>query len=233
MWANPEVIRKSRRVLSRRLGNNSLLKRKKKSKQRVSTPLAQWSSLARRDFIRSPLLCLKALEFYSKARSSALSLIKHTQQRRWFDRNLILQTMREFVWIPGFSGRDWTSQRPWLSMVTQAMQIMGDWVTGEFTAAGKKKAGIELRLLPCHQANKAVHSNVQPLLSKPCLKWTGKEKQAAQKDACSFWFLNLNSKKTFNLNKVLFLHVWTCPREKCFDACAQSSMDAFLCKLND
>ncbi len=66
----------------------------------------------------------------------------------------------------GFSGRDWNIATSMVINGEAAMQIMGDWAKGEFTAAGKK-AGVDY-LCTQRQAHK-VHTPLISIVSL-CLK---------------------------------------------------------------
>ncbi len=129
--------------------------------------------------------------------------------------------MREFV-DPGFSGRDWNIATSMVINGDAAMQIMGDWAKGEFTAAGKK-AGIDYVCYPAPGTSGSFTFNIDSLAM---FKVDGKEKQAAQKDLARL-ILEPKFQETFNLNKGSIPTRLNMSREK-FDACAQSSMDAFL-----
>jgi glucose/mannose transport system substrate-binding protein len=129
--------------------------------------------------------------------------------------------MRDFV-DTGFSGRDWNIATSMVINGDAAMQIMGDWAKGEFTAAGKN-AGIDYVCYPAPGTSGSFSFNIDSLAM---FKVDGKEQQAAQQDLARL-ILEPKFQETFNLNKGSIPARLNMPRDK-FDTCAHSSMDAFL-----
>lgn len=217
MWANPEVFRKSGASIP--TSWEQFIVEAKKIKAAGFTPLAHGGQAWQDATLFEAIALSKGSKFYSDA---FIDLTEDTLRSK--DMINVFDTfkqMREFV-DPGFSGRDWNIATSMVINGDAAMQIMGDWAKGEFTAAGKK-AGIDYVCYPAPGTSDAFTFNIDSLAM---FQVDGKEKQAAQKDLARL-ILEPKFQETFNLNKGSIPTRLNMPRDK-FDTCAHSAMDSFL-----
>jgi glucose/mannose transport system substrate-binding protein len=183
------------------------------------TPLAHGGQAWQDATLFEAIALSKGSQFYS---SAFIGLTDKTlRSQDMIDVFDTFKQMREFV-DPGFSGRDWNIATSMVINGDAAMQIMGDWAKGEFTAAGKK-AGIDYVCFPAPGTSSSFSFNIDSLAM---FKVDGKEKQAAQKDLARL-ILEPKFQETFNLNKGSIPTRLNMPRDK-FDSCAHSAMDSFL-----
>ncbi|MBD5770494.1 ABC transporter substrate-binding protein [Marinomonas colpomeniae] len=217
MWANPEVFRKSGASIPTTW--DQFIVEAKKIKAAGFTPLAHGGQAWQDATLFEAIALSKGTKFYNSA-FLALS-DKALRSQDMIDVFSTFKQMREFV-DPGFSGRDWNIATSMVINGDAAMQIMGDWAKGEFTAAGKK-AGVDYVCYPAPGTSGAFTFNIDSLAM---FKVDGDERQAAQKDLARL-ILEPKFQETFNLNKGSIPTRLNMSREK-FDSCAQSSMDAFL-----
>jgi len=217
LWANPEVFRKSGASIPTTW--KQFIVEAKKIKAAGFTPLAHGGQAWQDATLFEAIALSKGAQFYSSAFIGLSD--KALRSKEMVDVFDTFKQMREFV-DPGFSGRDWNIATSMVINGDAAMQIMGDWAKGEFTAAGKK-AGIDYVCYPAPGTSGAFTFNIDSLAM---FKVDGKDKQAAQKDLARL-ILEPKFQETFNLNKGSIPTRLNMPRDK-FDACAHSAMDAFL-----
>ncbi|TYL49212.1 ABC transporter substrate-binding protein [Marinomonas sp. IMCC 4694] len=217
LWANPEVFRKSGASIPTTW--DQFITEAKKIKAAGFTPLAHGGQAWQDATLFEAIALSKGAPFYN---SAFLGLSDKTlRSQDMIDVFDTFKQMREFV-DPGFSGRDWNIATSMVINGDAAMQIMGDWAKGEFTAAGKK-AGVDYVCYPAPGTSGAFTFNIDSLAM---FKVDGKDKQAAQKDLARL-ILEPKFQETFNLNKGSIPARLNMPRDQ-FDSCAHSSMDAFL-----
>lgn len=217
MWANPEVFRKSGASIP--TSWEQFIAEAEKIKAAGFTPLAHGGQAWQDATLFEAIALSKGSKFYSDA---FINLTEDTLRSQ--DMIHVFDTfkkMRELV-DPGFSGRDWNIATSMVINGDAAIQIMGDWAKGEFTAAGKK-AGIDYVCFPAPGTSDAFTFNIDSLAM---FQVDGKDKQTAQKDLARL-ILEPKFQETFNLNKGSIPARLNMPRDK-FDSCAHSSMDAFL-----
>ncbi|WP_369601060.1 ABC transporter substrate-binding protein [Hahella sp. SMD15-11] len=118
-------------------------------------------------------------------------------------------------------GRDWNIATSMVINGKAAMQIMGDWAKGEFTAAGKKP-GVDYVCLPAPDTTGMFTFNID---SFAMFKLDNAENEKAQK-AMARLILSPEFQTVFNINKGS-IPVTSGVSPKPFDSCAHASMDAF------
>jgi len=217
LWANPEVFRKSGASIPTTW--DQFIVEAKKIKAAGFTPLAHGGQAWQDATLFEAIALAKGSQFYKDAFVTLSD--KALRSQDMVDVFTTFKQMREFV-DPGFSGRDWNIATSMVINGDAAMQIMGDWAKGEFTAAGKR-AGIDYVCYPAPGTSGEFTFNIDSLAM---FKVDGKDKQAAQKDLARL-ILEPKFQETFNLNKGSIPVRLNMPRDK-FDSCAHSSMDAFL-----
>ncbi len=118
-------------------------------------------------------------------------------------------------------GRDWNIATGMVIKGQAAMQVMGDWAKGEFTAAGKQP-GVDYQCLAAPGTSGSFTFNIDSL----AMFQLGNSGNAqAQKDLATT-VMGPEFQEVFNLNKGSIPARQDLPRDK-FDACAHASMDAF------
>jgi glucose/mannose transport system substrate-binding protein len=119
------------------------------------------------------------------------------------------------------AGRDWNVATGMVINGKAAMQVMGDWAKGEFTAAGKKP-GVDYMCLPAPSTSGQFTFNID---SFAMFKLSDKANVEAQ-NALADTIMGKEFQEVFNLNKGSIPVRMDMARDK-FDSCADSSMDAF------
>lgn len=217
MWANPEVFRKAGASIP--TSWEQFIAEAEKIKAAGFTPLAHGGQAWQDATLFEAIALSKGSQFYTDAFVNLTEESLRSQDMvHVFD---TFKKMRELV-DPGFSGRDWNIATSMVINGDAAIQIMGDWAKGEFTAAGKK-AGVDYVCFPAPGTSDAFTFNIDSLAM---FQVDGKDKQTAQKDLARL-ILEPKFQETFNLNKGSIPARLNMPRDK-FDSCAHSSMDAFL-----
>lgn len=119
------------------------------------------------------------------------------------------------------AGRDWNIATSMVINGTAAMQIMGDWAKGEFTAAGKV-AGTDYICAPAPQTEHQYTFNIDSFAL-----FNLKSDDAVQaQNALARLIMEPSFQETFNLNKGS-IPVRQGMDKTPFDSCAQASMDSF------
>ncbi|MGF1689127.1 ABC transporter substrate-binding protein [Photobacterium japonica] len=127
---------------------------------------------------------------------------------------------RDYV-DPEYRGRDWNDATQMVSQGDAAMQIMGDWVKGEFNADGKV-LGRDYVCVPAPGTANAFTYNID---SFAFFKLNGQANQQAQHDLARA-ILDKSFQTPFNLSKgsiPVRMDIDLTP----FDQCAQAAMQAF------
>ena len=217
LWANPEIFKKAGASIPSTW--EQFFEAADKIKAAGFTPLAHGGQAWQDATLFEAIALAKGSQFYSAA---FVGLDDATL--RGADMIDVFKTFkktREYV-DPGFSGRDWNIATSMVINGDAAMQIMGDWAKGEFTAAGKK-AGIDY---VCYAAPGTSGQFTFNIDSLAMFQVDDESAQGAQQDLAKL-MLEPTFQETFNLNKGSIPARLNMPRDK-FDTCAHASMDAFL-----
>ena len=217
MWANPEVFRKSGASIP--TSWKQFITEADKIKAAGFTPLAHGGQAWQDATLFEAIALEKGAQFYNRAFIGLSD--KALRSEEMIDVFRTFKKVRSYV-DTGFSGRDWNIATSMVINGDAAMQIMGDWAKGEFTAAGKK-AGIDYVCYPAPGTSESFTFNIDSLAM---FKVNGKEAQTAQQDLARL-ILEPSFQETFNLNKGSIPARLNMPRDK-FDTCAHASMDSFL-----
>ena len=217
LWANPEIFKKAGASIPSTW--EQFFEAADKIKAAGFTPLAHGGQAWQDATLFEAIALAKGSQFYSAA---FVGLDDATL--RGADMIDVFKTFkktRDYV-DPGFSGRDWNIATSMVINGDAAMQIMGDWAKGEFTAAGKK-AGIDY---VCYAAPGTSGQFTFNIDSLAMFQVDDESAQGAQQDLAKL-MLEPTFQETFNLNKGSIPARLNMPRDK-FDTCAHASMDAFL-----
>lgn len=217
MWANPEVFKKAGASIPTTW--EQFVVEAKKIKAAGFTPLAHGGQAWQDATLFESIAMAQGSKFYNSA------FVELSEQTLRSDEMISVfdtfKQMRDLV-DPGFSGRDWNVATSMVINGDAAIQIMGDWAKGEFTAAGKQP-GIDYVCLPAPGTSGAFTFNIDSLAM---FNVKDADQQAAQQDLARL-ILEPKFQETFNLNKGSIPARLNMPRDQ-FDSCAHSSMDAFL-----
>ncbi|ABC32731.1 ABC-type sugar transport system, periplasmic component [Hahella chejuensis KCTC 2396] len=157
-------------------------------------------------------------EFYNKA------FVKHDADTLKSEKMVKIfetfKSMRKYI-DKDAAGRDWNIATSMVINGKAAMQVMGDWAKGEFTAAGKKP-GVDYMCLPAPGTSGQFTFNID---SFAMFKLNSDANVKAQ-DAMARLIMEPTFQETFNLNKGSIPVRSGMARDK-FDSCAEASMDAF------
>ncbi len=217
LWANPEVFRKSGASIPSTW--KQFISEADKIKAAGFTPLAHGGQAWQDATLFEAIALEKGAQFYH---DSFIGLSDETlRSAEMVDVFQTFKKMRDYV-DTGFSGRDWNIATSMVINGDAAMQIMGDWAKGEFTAAGKK-AGVDYVCYPAPGTSEMFTFNIDSLAM---FSVKGEDNQKAQQDLARL-ILEPEFQETFNLNKGSIPARLNMSREK-FDSCAHSSMDSFL-----
>ncbi len=158
-------------------------------------------------------------DFYTKA------FVEHDQDTLTSQKMIdILATYKK---LKGYidsdaAGRDWNIATAMVINGKAAMQIMGDWAKGEFTAAGKQPGTDYL----CVAAPGTANAFTYNIDSFAMFDVKGDDNKAAQADLARL-IMEPEFQETFNLNKGSIPARLGMARDK-FDSCAHTSMDDFV-----
>jgi glucose/mannose transport system substrate-binding protein len=134
MWVNPEVFKKAGTTIPKTW--DEFAAAAEKIQKAGFVPVAHggqpWQDFT---VFESVVLGVGGADFYRKALVDLdqNSLKSPTMEKAF----ATLRTVRKYV-DKDFSGRDWNLATAMVIQGKAAMQFMGDWAKGEFTAAGKK-----------------------------------------------------------------------------------------------
>lgn len=123
-------------------------------------------------------------------------------------------------------GRDWNLATSMVINGKAAMQFMGDWAKGEFTAAGKSP-GKDYECLPAPGTSGAFTFNIDSFIV-----FEGNDKSKEAREAFAATIMEPQFQEVFNLNKGSIPARLNMPRDK-FDSCAHGSMDTFVSSAKD
>lgn len=134
MWANPEVFKKAGAQIPKTW--DEFAAAAEKIQKAGFIPVAHggqpWQDFT---VFESVVLGVGGADFYKKALVDLdQNSLKSPTMEKAFQ---TLRTVRKYV-DKDFSGRDWNLATAMVIQGKAAMQFMGDWAKGEFTAAGKK-----------------------------------------------------------------------------------------------
>ncbi|CUB06101.1 ABC transporter substrate-binding protein [Marinomonas fungiae] len=217
LWANPEIFKKAGASIPTTW--DQFFEAADKIKAAGFTPLAHGGQAWQDATLFEAIALSKGSRFYTAA---FVGLDDATLRGEdMIDVFKTFKKTRDYV-DSGFSGRDWNIATSMVINGDAAMQIMGDWAKGEFTAAGKK-AGIDY---VCYAAPGTSGQFTFNIDSLAMFQVDDKDSQKAQQDLARL-MLEPTFQETFNLNKGSIPARLNMPRDK-FDTCAHSSMDAFL-----
>jgi len=123
-------------------------------------------------------------------------------------------------------GRDWNLATSMVINGKAAMQFMGDWAKGEFTAAGKNP-GTDYVCLPAPGTSGTFTFNIDSFIV-----FDGDAGSKEARDAFAATIMEPEFQEVFNLNKGSIPARLNMPRDK-FDSCAHASMDTFVSSAQD
>lgn len=218
MWANPAAFEKAGAAVPTTW--DELFTAADKLKAAGITPIAHggqpWQDFT---VFESVVLGVGGAELYDKVFVSldeaAMTSPKMIEAFEVFGR------LKDYM-DPGFPGRDWNVATGMIIEGSAAMQFMGDWAKGEFTAAGKKP-GSDYLCLPAPGTAGAFTFNIDSFI---LFEQNSKDAQKAQ-NALAASIMEPQFQEVFNLNKGSIPARLNMPRDK-FDSCATSSMDEFV-----
>lgn len=217
LWSNPEVFKKAGATVP--TSWKQFLVEAEKIKKAGFIPLAHGGQAWQDATLFEAIALEKGADFY---RSAFVDLSSDTLSgKEMVDVFRTFRAVRAYV-DPGFSGRDWNVATSMVINGEAAMQVMGDWAKGEFTAAGKKP-GVDFLCTPAPGTQGEYTFNIDSIAM---FKIDNKENQKAQKDLARL-IMEPTFQETFNLNKGSIPARLNMPRDK-FDDCARASMDAFV-----
>ncbi|UTW04304.1 carbohydrate ABC transporter substrate-binding protein [Amphritea atlantica] len=218
LWANPEVFKKSGADVPSTW--DEFFTAADKIKAAGFVPLAHggqaWQDAT---LFEAVALGLGGADFYRKAfvehDQSVLTSAKMTEVLATFKR------LSNYIDADA-AGRDWNIATSMVINGKAAMQVMGDWAKGEFTAAGKQP-GKDYLCVAAPDTQNGFTFNIDSFAMFD-LKDTGDK--LAQADLARL-IMEPEFQETFNLNKGSIPARLGMPRDK-FDSCAHTSMDDFI-----
>ena len=218
LWANPEIFEKSGVEIPSTW--SEFIQVADKIKAAGYTPLAHggqaWQDAT---LFEAVALGEGGAEFYGKA------FVQHDQatltSQKMTDVLATFKKLKSYI-DDDAAGRDWNIATAMVINGKAAMQIMGDWAKGEFTAAGKKPGSDYVCVAAPGTAN-AFTFNID---SFAMFDVKGNDSKAAQADLARL-IMEPNFQETFNLNKGSIPARLGMERGK-FDSCAHTSMDDFV-----
>ncbi|BCE00111.1 ABC transporter substrate-binding protein [Marinicellulosiphila megalodicopiae] len=217
MWANPEVFKKAGVEIPTTLPE--LWMAADKIKAAGFTAIAHggqpWQDLTT---FESIVLAVGGAEFFDQA------FVKHDPKA--LSSATMVKAFDEFRKVNqyldnGFSGRDWNVATSMVIKGEAAMQFMGDWAKGEFTAAGKMP-GKDYECLAFPGTEGEFTFNIDSLAM---FKQKDSKKEAAQ-NVMAQLVLSEKFQDVFNMNKGS-IPARTDQDMSGFDSCAKASMNTF------
>jgi len=217
LWANPEVFRKAGAEIPHSL--EEFFTAADKIKAAGFIPLAHGGQ-AWQDATLFETVALSVLgsENYSKAFvDNDMDLL---QSEQMVDTFRTFKKMKQYI-DPDAQGREWNQATAMVINGQAAMQFMGDWAKGEFSAAGKQP-GKDYICVAAPGTDGQFTFNID---SFAMFELKDKEQIQAQK-ALARTILTPEFQQVFNLNKGS-IPVRTDMDMSRFDQCAKDSMDTF------
>ena len=217
MWANPDIFRKAGAEIPTTWEQFEIAA--KKIQDAGFIPVAWGGQPWQEATVFETIVAAEGPEFYTKALVDAdpEALNSDTMVK-------VLETMKMIKQYtdPGAPGRDWNLATAMVIQGKAAMQFMGDWAKGEFTAAGKSP-GAEYVAMPAPGTSGQFLFNVDSFIM---FKQKDPGAQQAQK-AMARLILQPEFQKVFNVNKGSIPVRLGMPRAP-FDDPALRSMNAFV-----
>ena len=218
LWANPEVFRKAGATVPTTW--QDFLVQAKKIQDAGLIALAHggqaWQDAT---VFESVVLGVGGPEYYQKAFVELDQDVLNSDTTEEVFR--VFGELRQFIDVNA-PGRDWNVATSMVINGEAAMQIMGDWAKGEFTAAGKSP-GVDYVCVAAPGTSGAFTFNVD---SFAFFKQSDSEAREAQ-SVMAGEILSVDFQKVFNLNKGSIPARLGMARDE-FDSCAHASMDAFV-----
>jgi glucose/mannose transport system substrate-binding protein len=218
LWANPEVFKKANATIPTTW--DDFLVQAKKVQDAGFIALAHggqaWQDAT---VFEAVVLGVGGPEYYQKAfvELDADALNSKTTEEVF----RVFGELRQFV-DANSPGRDWNVATSMVINGEAAMQIMGDWAKGEFTAAGKTP-GVDFACVAAPSTSGSFTFNID---SFAFFQQSDAETQKAQQEMAK-QILGQDFQKVFNLNKGSIPARLGMARDE-FDSCAHASMDAFV-----
>lgn len=222
MWANPEVFNKAGAKIPTTWDEFFVAADKIKAAGFI--PVAQGGQAWQEATVfESIVLATGGADLYRKAfvelDSSALSgdaMVKSFE---------ILRKLKGYT-DKDAPGRDWNLATSMVINGKAAMQFMGDWAKGEFTAAGKVP-GKDYECLPAPGTDGAFTFNIDSFIV-----FEGDKQSIEGREAFAATIMEPEFQEVFNLNKGSIPARLNMARDK-FDSCAHGSMDTFVSSADD
>ena len=218
LWANPEVFRKAGATVPTTW--DDFLTQAKKIKDAGFIALAHggqaWQDAT---VFEAVALGVGGADYYQKAFVDLdMNTLSGATTQEVFR---VFGELRQFI-DTNAPGRDWNVATSMVINGEAAMQIMGDWAKGEFTAAGKAP-GVDYVCVAAPGTSGSFTFNVD---SFAFFKQSDSAAQQAQMEMAK-QILGQDFQKVFNLNKGSIPARLGMARDE-FDSCAHASMDAFV-----
>ena len=223
MWVNPMVFDKAGAQIPKTW--EQFLTAAEKIRQAGMIPVAHggqpWQDST---VFESIVLGIGGADFYRKAFIDLDSkALNSATMVKAFD---MLRKVKQYT-DKNASGRDWNLATAMVINGQAAMQFMGDWAKGEFTAAGKTP-GKDFVCLPAPGTAGMFTFNIDSFVM---FEVDDKDAKAAQ-NVLARVIMEPKFQEVFNLNKGSIPVRLGMPRDK-FDSCAHDSMDAFVKSSKD
>jgi glucose/mannose transport system substrate-binding protein len=216
MWANPEVFRKAGAKIPTTW--DEFEKSAEKIKAAGFIPVAFGGQNWQEATVFESIVIGLGADFYKDALVDTDSAaLKSDKMVKAFE---ILKMIKKYT-DKGAPGRDWNLATSMVINGKAAMQFMGDWAKGEFTAAGKKP-GVDFVCMPVPETSGTFLFNVDSFIMFD-VKSDGAK--AAQKKLAQL-IMGPRFQEVFNVYKGSIPVRLGMSRMK-FDDCAHSSFDAF------
>ncbi len=218
MWVNPEVFKKAGAKIPTTWDEFS--EAAEKIQKAGFIPVAHggqaWQDATT---FESIVLGVGGADFYKKAfvDLDSKSLNSPTMVKA-FD---VLREVKKYT-DKDAPGRDWNLATAMVIKGEAAMQFMGDWAKGEFTAAGKM-AGKDFGCYPAPGTKGTFTFNIDSFVMFD----VGGGDAAKAQQAMASTIMEPEFQEIFNLNKGSIPARLNMPRDK-FDVCAHDSMDEFV-----
>ncbi len=217
LWANPEVFKKAGVEIPTTWDN--FFPAADAIQKAGFIPLAHggqaWQDAT---LFEAVALGMGGSDFYNKAFvTHDMNTLKSDQMVKVFE---TFKRLKKYI-DKDSAGRDWNIATSMVINGKAAMQVMGDWAKGEFTAAGKKP-GVDFMCLAAPGTSGQFTFNID---SFAMFKLNNSDNVKAQ-NALASTIMGPEFQEVFNLNKGSIPARLGMARDK-FDSCAHASMDAF------
>lgn len=218
MWCNPEVFRKAGAKVPKTW--SELMEASKKIQAAGMIPIAfggqNWQEAT---VFESIVIGVGGADFYRKALvQTDPAALKSDTMVKAFER---FKSIKKFT-DKNAPGRDWNLATGMVIRGEAAMQFMGDWAKGEFTAAGKEP-GVDYLAMPFPDTSEYFLFNVDSFIM-----FKQKNRAAGEAaEAMARLILQPKFQEVFNINKGSIPVRLGMPRDN-FDSPAQRSMSDFV-----